>query len=163
MVGVAIPRAGIERIPNLRVFPIPGDGGLDSGHHPPIGKIDGKEGSRSPIGNPNPSTEVASSSLNADDLGRGLGVFDWRPYLPNRPGTSSRSSRLIRKLGPPIDNLGPFTEIAGTNRECQRPQWGVGFPSWRPEDTKRSGASTRSPRSIRGLSRQSVTSTPLSR
>ncbi|OWM89935.1 hypothetical protein CDL15_Pgr012572 [Punica granatum] len=50
-------------------------------------------------------------------------VADWRPQPPNRSGAPTRSSRLIRGLGPPIGDLDLSIEVASILRGYRRPRW----------------------------------------
>ncbi|PKI48062.1 hypothetical protein CRG98_031579 [Punica granatum] len=98
-----------------------------------------KEGSESPIGHPNPSTEVVASSVGTDDLGGGIRAVDttevtgelygrirvvnWWPQLANRSRTLTWTPQSIQGLGPPISDPDPSTEVAGTHGGCWLPRW----------------------------------------
>ncbi|PKI51448.1 hypothetical protein CRG98_028159 [Punica granatum] len=61
-------------------------------------------------------------SVGTGDLGGGVGVVGWRPQPLNRPGTSSRSSRLTLRLGPPIGDPNPSTEVIDILRGYRQPR-----------------------------------------
>ncbi|PKI43001.1 hypothetical protein CRG98_036608 [Punica granatum] len=69
-----------------------------------------------------PPPRSPASSVGAGDLYEGVGVVDWWPQTPNRPGTRWRSL-VDSGFGPPIGDPNPSTEVAGTHRGCRRLRW----------------------------------------
>ncbi|PKI75251.1 hypothetical protein CRG98_004291 [Punica granatum] len=97
----------------------------------PIKKSKENKRSRPPIGDPNPSTEVANTHRGHQrPRWRGRGGRLAAP-TPDQPRTPSRRFPVDSGLGPPIDDLDPSTEIVGPLR------FGVGAANRRPRPLHR--------------------------